>query len=129
MSETASQVARLYDTALSRLPDAAGLAFWTNAIDTGASRLADLATAFASSAEFLNRYGNLSNRDFVELVYGNTLGRRSDPEGLNFWTRQLDAGVSRGAVVTGFSESTEHQARTVANIASPDPASYGIKLA
>ncbi len=129
VSETATQVARLYDTALGRLPDAAGLSYWKTAIDSGSKSLADLAISFVTSPEFLASYGPLSNRDFVEKIYGNTLGRHSDQQGLDYWTAALDRGDSRSSIVTSFSESPEHQGRTNGNILNPDPANYGIKLA
>ena len=72
VSETAAQVARLYDTALGRPPDAGGLAYWRDAIDSGSKTLADLATSFVTSNEFQQTYGALGNRAFVEKVYNNS---------------------------------------------------------
>ena len=126
VNDTGTQVARLYDTALGRLPDTSGLSFWTNAIENG-SALRALADAFVGSTEFQATYGALSNRAFVDRVYQNTLGRLGDDGGTNFWTGQLDAGVSRAEVVIGFSESTEHQARTQANVISEYPVQFGIR--
>ena len=109
---TAAQVARLYDTALGRRPDAAGLAGWTTQIRDGAS-LEAVAGAFAGSVEFRATYGALGDAAFVERLYGNTLHRGSDPAGHAFWTAGLSSGqASRAGVVVGFSESAEHQALT-----------------
>ena len=52
------------------------------------------------------RYGSLTNRQFVEMVYLNVLGRPGDESGIAYWTGRLDSGKTRGAV-TGFSESSE----------------------
>ena len=128
-SEAAAQVSRLYGTALSRLPDAGGLGFWTNAIEGGAARLLDVAQSFVTSAEFMATYGALANRAFVERVYGNTLGRPGEAEGVDFWTNTLDNGASRAAVTIGFSESREYQARTAPDTGGEEVGTYGIKLA
>ena len=128
VDETAASVARLYYTALGRPPDAAGLSFWTRSINDG-NALTDLANAFVVSAEFRATYGALDNRGFVNAVYGNTLGRPGDAEGVQFWTTALNAGASRAAVTIGFSESLENQVRTAGNVLSENPANYGIRLA
>ncbi|MBC7802102.1 MAG: DUF4214 domain-containing protein [Gemmatimonadaceae bacterium] len=129
VNETAQQVARLYDTALGRLPDSAGLGFWTAAIDSGRSKLLDLAQSFVTSAEFAQTYGPLNNRDFVAAVYTNTLGRPGDAAGVEFWTNALNAGTSRASVTIGFSESAEHQIRTAANVGGETPSGFGVRLA
>ncbi|MFC0406927.1 DUF4214 domain-containing protein [Roseomonas elaeocarpi] len=130
LSETAAQVARLYDTALGRLPDAGGLSYWRGAIDSGTAQLTDLATAFVNSQEFQATYGSLSNRAFVEQVYQNTLDRAGDAGGVDYWTHLLDSGAAgRSAVVIGFSESAEHEALTAPNIMSENAAQFGILFA
>jgi len=127
LSETAAQIARLYDTALGRLPDVAGLSFWRGNIESGGFTLNGVAEAFVNSAEFQAQYGSLSNRAFVELVYQNALDRNGDAAGIDFWTNNLDSGAfSRSGVVLGFSESVEHQALTAPNIVSEDPGRFGI---
>lgn len=128
VSETAAQVARLYDTALGRLPDAGGLGFWTKAIDNGGALL-DLANGFLDSPEFRSTYGALDNWGFVSKLYDNTLHRPADAGGLDFWAGRLGAGTPRAQVVIGFSESSEHQTNTMPNIMNNDPGSYGIKVA
>ncbi|MBC7802121.1 MAG: DUF4214 domain-containing protein [Gemmatimonadaceae bacterium] len=128
ISETSGQVARLYDTALGRRPDAGGLGFWTRTIDGGAA-LVDLANAFVSSAEFQSTYGALDNRAFVNAIYLNTLDRAGEADGVNFWTGVLNGGTSRAEVVVSFSESVEHQQLTQPNILNEEPRNYGILLA
>ena len=129
-SETAEQVARLYDTVLGRLPDAAGLSFWRGMLDAGTASLQSVAGAFSASPEFAARFGGLGNRDFVEALYRNTLGRASDAAGAQYWTGMLDDGsAARGAVVVGFSESAEHVSRTAPQLGGADPSQFGIALA
>ena len=112
VNETAASVARLYDAAFNRLPDGNGLLGWKDAVDHGMS-LSAVADGFASSAEFQNTHGNLSNQGFVEQLYHNVLDRAGDATGVAGWTAALASGqMDRGDVLLGFSESLEHQLKT-----------------
>lgn len=106
-----SPAMRLYLAYFGRWPDDAGLDYWANAIRFG-TQVAQISDFFASSPEFMARYGSLSNRDFVTLVYTNVLGRSPDAAGYNFWLGRMSAGMSRGQVMTNFSESPEYVAQT-----------------
>jgi len=100
-------VSRLYLAALRRVPDAAGLDNWVNYVRAGNS-LQAMADAFASSTEFLNRYGAMSNSQYVAQLYRDVLGREADAAGLASWTALLDSGgTTRGQILIGFSESQE----------------------
>lgn len=82
--------------------------FWSARRRTG-TPLDTVSQSFAGSSEFTNRYGSLSNRAYVQLVYQNVLGRPGDTGGVNYWTGQLDQRRrNRGQVMTGFSESSEY---------------------
>jgi hypothetical protein len=65
------------------------------------------ADQFASSAEFLLKYGSLDNQGYVQQLYRNVLGREADSSGLADWVGQLNAGATRGAILVGFAESNE----------------------
>jgi len=106
--QTVSPVTRLYFAYFNRIPDYGGLMYWINAYSTG-TPLADVSNVFAGSAEFTDTYGNLSNEEFVTLVYQNVLDRNPDAGGLSYWTGVLDRSEqTRGQVMIGFSESTEY---------------------
>jgi hypothetical protein len=124
----AAQIARLYDTAFSRLPDVAGLTSWKTAIEGGQDTLTQVADAFVSSAEFQAKYGALNNTNFVTALYNNALHRAPDSGGLASWVAALNGGEDRGAVVVAFSESSEHVSDTAANVYGSGTA-YGIKFA
>jgi len=49
-------VARVYQAALDRAPDGAGLAFWANALDGGGATVRQLETALVGSPEFAAKY-------------------------------------------------------------------------
>ncbi len=102
------QVSRLYTAYFLRPPDAEGLQHWMRQRAAGVP-IEAVSEAFASSPEFVNRYGSLSNRQFVRLVYQNVLGREPEPAGRDLWTYQLNSGaMTRGEVMLGFSESAEY---------------------
>ncbi len=114
-TQNVDPAARLYWAYFVRRPDAAGLQYWVGQRRSGVS-LQRISTSFASSPEFRSRYGSLSNRQFVDLVYRNVLGRAPDASGLSYWVRELDRGVSRGQVMVGFSESPEYRNRQARSV-------------
>jgi len=114
----AAQVMRLYDAAFDRLPDQGGLAGYTDRLASGAVTLEQIAVAFLNSKEFQDRYGALSNKAFVEQMYRFCLDREGDPSGVSAWTANLDAGMSRDAILLHFSESAEHRALTAEVVAA-----------
>ena len=101
--EVVGPIGRLYRAYFLRRPDDRGLTHWIN---TGLE-LPAISDVFANSTEFLNRYGTLTNRDFVSLVYRNVLSRQADSNGFQYWVDQANRGVARGDIMTGFSESGE----------------------
>ncbi|MEO6627564.1 MAG: DUF4214 domain-containing protein [Aquihabitans sp.] len=105
-------VFRLYRAYFLRDPEPAGHAYWVGRYASGKSSLPAISQFFSQSSEFKNRYGSLTNTDFVNLVYMNVLGRTPDAAGLRHWVALLDAGQPRGVVMVGFSESPEFQRKT-----------------
>jgi Ca2+-binding RTX toxin-like protein len=110
-NDQALTIARLYDATFDRLPDSGGLAGWTANLAGGQS-LVSIAAAFASSQEFQDRYGSLSNQQFVEQMYRFCLDREGDPAGISGWVNNMNNGLSRAEVLMFFSESAEHVALT-----------------
>lgn len=101
-----AEIYRSYVAFFVRFPESDGLQYWTGVRANGAS-LESIASSFAASDEFQSTYGSLPDAAFVELVYHNVLGRPADPVGRAYWLGQLAAGVDRGAMIVGFSESSE----------------------
>jgi hypothetical protein len=99
---------RLYQAAFNRTPDGAGVGYWINAMDHGAS-LQTVAQNFIDSQEYKDAYGTgLSNHDIVTRYYENILHRAPEQGGLDFWTGALDKGVSLASVLAAISESQEN---------------------
>ncbi len=116
------EVTRLYLGVLGRTPDAAGLAYWTNWVETGmkastialgasavpAASWAALTGYFAGSTEFTAKYANISGAAYVDLLYENVLNRAPDAAGLAFWTNALATGAaSTGTLISSFVNSVE----------------------
>jgi len=101
-------IARLYFAYFNRIPDQPGFEYWVAQYGGGAT-LNDISQVFATSPEFISTYGSLSDGEFVTLVYNNVLGRAPDVGGYNYWVAQLSAGMPRGNMMVGFSESPEYQ--------------------
>ncbi len=111
--EMAGPVGRLYYAYFLRSPKEQGLNYWINS-GAGVPVVSD---NFASSSEFVRRYGSLNNRQFVELVYRNVLGRSAVADGLDYWTALLNRGRSRGQVMVGFSNSDEFKKKVKKQVA------------
>lgn len=101
------EVYRLYGASLGREPDMAGLRAWS-------ARLADgldpdkVAAGFTNSPEFAVRFGAPGDGAFVDLLYGNVLGRAADAAGRDGWVAQLAGGTERSALLNGFANSPEY---------------------
>lgn len=98
-------VTRFYVQILNRQPDEAGLAAWSDNLRTGREAGANVGYGFIQSIEFQNR--NLSNEDYIKVLYRAFFDREADAAGLNAWLGVLDSGLSRLHVYRGFAESVE----------------------
>ncbi|WP_421119164.1 DUF4214 domain-containing protein [Aquihabitans daechungensis] len=102
-------VIRLYFAFFKRSPDLSGANYWITKRKNG-TNLNQIASSFAASSEFQNKYGNLSNSDFVKQIFVNVFDRQPDPSGHAYWTKKLDEKkATRGQVMVGFSESSEYK--------------------
>ena len=105
---------------LRRDPDFGGWKFWFDQYNVQHMSLRSILNNFLTFPEFQNTYGNLTNDQFVNLVYQNVLGRAPDQAGHDFWLGQLNSGLSRTDMMLGFINSTEFstnvRARAFANL-------------
>ena len=110
-----SPIVRLYAAYFKRTPDYVGLMHWLGTMYPASGMGKDLiyvSDAFALSGEFVSTYGQLNNTGFLTRVYNNVLGRDPDADGYAAWMSRLAAGMSRGELMLGFSESDENQSAT-----------------
>ena len=98
-------VIRFYRQCLNREPDTAGLNDWVSRLVNNQSKGADVAFGFVFSQEFLNR--NVTDEDFVNILYAAFFNRSADAAGWDNWLSQLKAGETRRAVLAGFVNSEE----------------------
>ena len=96
---------RLYTIALDRSADVNGLNDWTGKLLDKTQTPEQVASGFVFSQEMTNR--NLSNQEFVTMLYQTMMDREPDEDGLNDWVTQLQSGTSRQTVFRGFANSTE----------------------
>ena len=97
-------VARNYTEFLGRNYDVNGLNDWSGRINSGYG-MENVAYGFVFSQECINM--NLSNSDYVKMLYRGIFGRSYDDAGLNDWVNQLNNGTSRETVFWGFANSQE----------------------
>ena len=98
-------VRRLYNLCLDREPDWAGCAHWAKGLTSRAKNGAMTAFGFCLSAEMKRR--NLSNADYVEILYRALMDRAPDAAGKAHWVELLNNGISRTGIFQGFAESAE----------------------
>lgn len=99
---------RLYNVALFRDAEEAGLKDWTNKLQTKQQTAAEVAQGIIFSEEFKNH--KYSDEQFVEVLYQTMFGRAGDETGTSYWLTCLENGVSREYVFHGFAESQEFSA-------------------
>jgi len=98
-------VTRLYTTVLQRSPDQVGLDNWTEALLRGRNTGAEAAYGFVFSSELIDR--DLSDQQFLKVLYNALLGRDPDSEGMANWLYRLETDYSRYCVFVGFVMSQE----------------------
>ncbi len=99
-------VGRLYTKALGRGYDETGMDAWCEAIGTGQGTIDQVSTnGFFHSEEFINK--NLSNEDYVTVLYHTFFDREPDASGKAAWVKALNEGASRDQVLWGFANSVE----------------------
>ena len=99
-------VERLYTVALGRASEPEGKAFWVEQVVKNGFTGADCARFFMLGApEFLGR--NLTDDEFVEVLYKTYFDRDSEPDGKAYWLGRLASGTERAVLVEEFIESVE----------------------
>ena len=97
-----------YESCLARSPDRPGSIYWVTSLYREETSPGDMLIEMLQSPEFLLR--DLSSRDFVITLYEAFLHREPDAESLAEWIHMLDNGITRNAVIEGFSQSAEFYA-------------------
>jgi hypothetical protein len=104
----ASAAGRLYFGLLDRPGDAAGVLSFKTFLEGGGTTT-QAAQAFINSSEYQTKFAGLSNADFIDQLYENTLGRDPDSGGFDAYTTALNNGTSRDDVAVAITQSAEAQ--------------------
>lgn len=100
---TEASIATLFEVALGRTADAAGLDYYYDLAKDGAT-LSQIANALVKSAEFGPR-ALLDDTAFINSLYQNTFGRNGDSGGMTYWLGAMhDHGISRADIIRSFAE-------------------------
>ncbi len=101
MALTTTQVSELYVAIFNRASEGSGNAYWA-AKSLTAAQIADQMLATTDAVAYFG--GAETNQAFVERIYLNTLNKTTatDADGIAYWVGKLDAGTSRGAMVSNL---------------------------
>ncbi|OYV64624.1 MAG: hypothetical protein B7X07_05880 [Actinobacteria bacterium 21-64-8] len=98
LSQHGGVVWKFYESVLNRLPDAAGLQYWTNYFNSGGST-GDMAFGFFESDELLDKV--------ISNYYEQYLLRPLDSGGLTYWKGVWHSTVGPEQIKAGFADSPE----------------------
>lgn len=104
-----ARLAELYQLALGRKPDDAGLQYHLGVSSSGATT-SQIIASFVASSEFTSGQGRLSDSAFLTQLYGNAFDRSPDAGGFAYWMQQLahvPGTEGRAQVMEGFLASDE----------------------
>ena len=106
--ELTEYVGRLYDKALDRHPDDAGMNWWCANIKNHTMTPVAAAESFILSPEFEAK--NLNNEEYIKVLYRTFMGREYDQDGLNYWLGRINSGESRRNILRSFAGCPEFAA-------------------
>ena len=86
------QIQNLFIAFYGRPADAAGQAYWAEALETAGGDLSAIINAFANSAEYDSQYGDLDEAELVNALYQQILGRDAEEDGIDYYVSQLNNG-------------------------------------
>ena len=101
-------VTLVYQNVLGRNPDSAGLAYWTNQLDTAARTRGQVMLGFSESPEYQS---TSFSKIYVTMMYVGMLRRAPDQAGFDYWVGYLNGGSSGLALITGFLSAAEYHNR------------------
>ena len=102
-------VQKLYISYFSRPADAAGLAYWTNALANNPGAWQEMSRQFSISQEYRDTYAGLDNRAKVIEVYDNLFSRAAETAGVDYWTNLLNTNqISLDNMVTQIANAARN---------------------
>ena len=99
-------VNRMYTVVLERQPEESGYYNWIDALTSGRNTGAEAAEGFLFSNEFTGK--NVSNSEYVTILYRLFFNREPDQAGFDSWVALLNNGTNnRRDILAGFINSVE----------------------
>ncbi len=102
------EVGRAYTDLLGRDPEPAGQSYWTDHLQ--GHDVLDLRVLLLASQEYRNRAGG-NDRDWIEALYVDVLGRGADASGLAYWLGHAQSGTPRALIAAAIYQGDEALAR------------------
>lgn len=87
-----NQVLNSYIAYYGRPADPAGLTYWAKKLDDEGGSLSSIINAFGVSAEFDERFGDLSPEDLITNLYQQLFNRDPEEGGFDYWLGQYTSG-------------------------------------
>jgi V8-like Glu-specific endopeptidase len=107
--ENVQNISLLYIGLLGRIPDEAGLKYWSEQLAKD-SYFYDIIGGFLDSDELKSGTDYTGdNASFINNLYKNILGREADESGFNYWLNDLSVDPAKEKIISGFLESTEYR--------------------
>ncbi|MBV5332685.1 DUF4214 domain-containing protein, partial [bacterium] len=85
-------IEKLYVAYFGRPAAPAGLAYWNAQLVANGGHLAPLYSAFYASNEYTASHAGQSTEALLGSLYQNSFGRAPQPEGLRYWTGEIESG-------------------------------------
>ena len=98
-------VNRCYENIMGRQGDQGGLTYYTDLLKAKKLTGAQMVMNFINSPEFQGK--KYSNEKVVELLYLTMMDRAAEANGLAYWAKFLNDGMSQKYIVRGFAGSAE----------------------
>ncbi|WP_321311668.1 DUF4214 domain-containing protein [Halarcobacter sp.] len=102
-SQQEAFIERFYQNILGRTADSGGMSTWLDVIQNQSA--AQVAMGFLNSQEFINL--NLTNEEFLDVMYQTMFNRVADDGGKNDWLNKMNNGRTKQSVMFGFFQSQE----------------------
>ena len=98
-------IENLYLVALGRPYDIAGRNYWSQQLLVNGNSGSDIVYGFINSQEFIGK--NLSDEEYITLLYRIFFDREPDAAGLANWINALANRASRNDIIRSFAASEE----------------------
>jgi len=106
-SPTYKLVSRFYKECYGNNPDEDTLNYWVTGIESGKASIDDMVREFILNEEFESK--NLSNEEYINLLYKVLLNREADKKGFEYWLNKLNEGIDKDEILYDFLDSFEYK--------------------